>query len=84
MAQNPLDPALVDALLDRLSSDDVFRELFATDPHKALAELGYRHPAECMKVTKLASKDEIRKARDELREQLLTVERLFRIHKLEA
>ncbi|MEH6420329.1 NHLP-related RiPP peptide [Pseudomonas sp. CGJS7] len=39
-----LDPAIVDKLLDLLSSNDGFRESFHKNPAAALAELGYQAP----------------------------------------
>lgn len=82
MAINTLTPQIVDALLDKLSNDDPFRALFATDPHTALEALGYRHPADCMRVQTLASKEDIQAAQTELREQLLAKELAFIIHRL--
>jgi|EndMetStandDraft_6_1072998.scaffolds.fasta_scaffold206983_1 putative modified peptide len=38
----PLDPQIADRLLDLLSTDDAFRELFSSDPQAALAQVGYR------------------------------------------
>lgn len=38
----PLDPQIADKLLDLLSTDDAFRELFSSDPQAALAQAGYR------------------------------------------
>ena len=73
-ARAPMDPAVVDALLERLSGDDAFRELFATDPRKALAQVGHHAAADdpllCAQTTVLASKEEIAAARDALRSHL--------------
>ena len=38
----PLHPTIADKLLDLLSTDDDFRELFSSDPQAALAQVGYR------------------------------------------
>ena len=75
-----LSEETVNALLDKLSSDDDFRAKFQSDPRAALASLGHK-PAlsagadakgawTCMSVKELASKDAIRKSRDALRTQL--------------
>lgn len=69
-----MDPAVVDELLDRLSSDDDFRDLFASDPRAALAEVGHvadaNDPLLCAQTTTLASKEEIAAARAALQEHL--------------
>ncbi len=74
MPSQPMDPSIIDELLHRLSSDDTFRALFASDPRAALASLGYTPPAEdpllCAQTTVLASKEEIAAARDALRAHL--------------
>lgn len=41
----PLDPKIADRLLDLLSTDDGFRELFAKDPKAALGQVGYQADA---------------------------------------
>lgn len=38
---SPFDTRTASALLDKLSTDDAFRDSFASDPVAALAELGY-------------------------------------------
>ncbi|QNP41858.1 NHLP-related RiPP peptide [Lysobacter solisilvae (ex Woo and Kim 2020)] len=38
----PLDPQLADRLLDLLSTDDAFRQLFQTSPQAALRSIGYQ------------------------------------------
>lgn len=67
------------ALLDKLSSDDAFREMFSNNPRAALSSLGYT-PAQddtqahgiwdCLMVGQLASKEVIRASRDQLLRQL--------------
>lgn len=37
----PLDPQIADRLLDLLSTDDAFRDLFQANPTEALGRLGY-------------------------------------------
>lgn len=41
----PLHPKVVKNLLDRLSTDDDFRDLFQRDAHAALVEAGWSEPA---------------------------------------
>lgn len=85
----PLDPALVDRLLDLLSGDDAYRTRFQHDTRSALGEIGYCAPSpgtqmtacgaiaaalpealiDC-KVRKLASKETIAAARNEIRHML--------------
>lgn len=43
--EEPLDPKVVKKLLDMLSTDDEFRELFRKDAHAALVQAGYTPPA---------------------------------------
>lgn len=38
---NALSPEVADALLDKLSSDDAFRELFQKNPRAALKQVGH-------------------------------------------
>ena len=78
-----LDAVTADTLLEKLSSDDVFRKLFNTNPILALAELGVDaaqalapqvptagDPFYCMTTDQLASKEEIAAARLELQAHL--------------
>lgn len=73
-AHPPLSQEMAAHLLDLLSEDDAFRELFTRDPEQALIRAGLS-PAEaaqalcgdsCMRVTTLASKEAIRAAREQL------------------
>lgn len=41
----PLDPEVIKTLLDRLTTDDDFRDLFQRDANAALREAGYRPPS---------------------------------------
>ncbi len=72
----PLPPALVDALLDKLATDDAFREAFARDPRSALSSLAGAVELQgftawsCLTVSRLASKEEIARDRQLLRSQL--------------
>ncbi|BCT92359.1 hypothetical protein LYSHEL_13830 [Lysobacter helvus] len=52
----PLDPKVVRTLLDRLSSDDDFRDLFKRDAHAALVEAGWKAPDSA--GAKLATSDQ--------------------------
>ena len=69
-------PIVVDRLLDRLSTDDAYRLLFQSDPHQALAQIGF-NPADgegwpdCFFGIALASKQAIAQARTEIQFMLL-------------
>lgn len=72
-----LNPEQVDALLDLLSSDDGYRELFTRDLGAALQKLPGSPPVpagmshgKCLMPVKLADKDAIRKSRDRIRDDL--------------
>jgi putative modified peptide len=90
---NKITPKVVDALLDKLSSDDDFRSSFKSDPRAALASLGdedAKHAPQgasgawaCCQVTELASKESIAASRAELTKQL-TSEVMFTPFKLQA
>lgn len=54
----PLDPKIADKLLDLLSTDDDFRELFSSDPQAALAQVGYQREPEAS-LAKTTSDDSI-------------------------
>lgn len=89
---NRLPPDVTDRLLDRLSSDDEFRDLFSRDPRAALAAVGHAEAADpsqsegpwvCMHGEGLPSKAQIAQTRDALRERMTTDVGLV-IFKLEA
>jgi putative modified peptide len=64
---------VVATLLDKLGSDDTFRDLFQKNPAAALKQIGVQEPeafAICMTVTKLASKDAIKASSHALTTQL--------------
>lgn len=76
-----LSEETVDALLDKLSSDDDFRDTFLKNPRKALAAVGHKQAANpkiergawtCLNMQRLADKATIKATRDTLRKQLLT------------
>ena len=74
LSQNPLPEAIVDQLLDRLASDDVFRALFVKDAEAALRSLEHLpRPGDvaCLRATKLADKATIAAVRDEMRSFLV-------------
>lgn len=75
-------PDVVDKLLDRLSSDDAFRDTFAKDPREALRQVGHETPEQyigvagrdavmCCTVDTLASKEAIKASRKELSARIL-------------
>ncbi|MDX1554990.1 MAG: NHLP-related RiPP peptide [Xanthomonadales bacterium] len=77
---SPLEPATADRLLDLLSNDDSFRELFARDRQAALAKVGYPEATDasvqCTSVRQLASKEEFAAAREELKSYLTSTSAL--------
>lgn len=75
MSLPTLDAGVVRRLIDRLSSDDVFRAQFVREPGSALLQVGFdaeKHPESwkalsvCFLVGELASKDSILAARSEI------------------
>lgn len=79
---NRFPAPIVDALLDKLSSDDAFRAQFQADPRAALKQLGYETPADkvgvagedpvmCCQVKQLAPKQQIAQTREAMRERFL-------------
>jgi putative modified peptide len=68
----------VDRLLDKLGSDDAFRDQFQADPKAAVESLGHRvAPGDaadlmCLKCDALADKKEIQASREGLRRELLS------------
>ncbi|MET9349504.1 NHLP-related RiPP peptide [Streptomyces termitum] len=84
---------VIDRLLDLLSTDDHFRELFTRDRHAALAlagcdltaeQLRAAAPLRCLTVRELAGKETIARAREELRAHLLSDAAYSNPHALEA
>lgn len=58
----------LDQLLDRLSSDDAFREKMLGDPVNALAEQGFRvDAADVPAVRRLPSKEALRSQRETIK-----------------
>jgi putative modified peptide len=83
----------IDALLDKLSTDDQFRALFQRNPRAAFASVGHAEAREggateglwaCCQTKELASKEQIRAARDQLRTQLLSEQASYHPITLEA
>lgn len=79
-----LSDEIIDKLLDKLSSDDEFRQVFQRSPRIALAYLGHEAATNaspndkgawsCLQCSQLADADAIKKTRDELRKQLITTQ----------
>lgn len=70
---NTMPKNVAKQLLDKLGSDDGFRQLFVEDPTAALKRLGYDLPSDqaaCLQVKSLADKESIRKSRAELEQSL--------------
>jgi putative modified peptide len=71
VSRSPHDPKQLDALLDRLSSDDDFRERFLGNPTDALSEFGIAaDPAKIPPIRRLPSKQQLRNDHDAVRERL--------------
>lgn len=84
----PLHPNVARKLLDLLSSDDDFRDLFQRDAHAALVHAGYAAPAgsqataltsggACMQLSatdRLASKEQIAQDRSKLEGSLALIQ----------
>lgn len=72
-----LHPQLVKKLLDSLESDDAgFRAMFQESPEKALRELGYTDPWDCLQMqagATLASPEQIRDQRLKLEDSLVGI-----------
>lgn len=77
-AHIPFSAEAADALLQRLGTDDAFRQQFTTDPAAALESIGHGGDLartavsgdSCMMVRTLAPKEEILASRDALRSYL--------------
>ena len=71
----PMEPVVVDTLLEALFNYVVFRALCVRDPRAALAKAGHvtddQDALRCLQVTTLASKQELAEARKALRSHLL-------------
>ena len=83
----PLPAVVVDQLLEMLSTDDSFRDLFERNPEAAFERLGYPPTKEqlaCCKAGKLASKEVIAGAKKEMRDHLVAGLQALRPHKLDA
>ena len=74
-----LEPKVISNLLDKLSTDNEFRRLFKKDPAAALVKAGYKGETldasqlKCMAVTKIATKQEIAEARNEINSYLTSL-----------
>lgn len=75
-----LSEKTVDTLLDKLSNDDDFRELFQKDPKEALKQAGHDQATtpisdeewDGMQAQPLASKDAIKNSQQQFRNKLLS------------
>ena len=82
-----LSEDIVDSLLEKLGSDDAFREQFQSSPRAALASLGHQAAASakdgeagvwaCMATASLASKEAIKASHVALRLQLLSTQAAY-------
>ncbi len=94
----PLHPHVARRLLDLLSTDDDFRDLFQQDAHAALVQAGYEPPAgmastaetsggACMQLSapdQLASKEQIARDRAKLESSLAMIQGFIGIAELKA
>jgi len=86
----PLDPKVAAKLLDKLSTDNEFRRLFKKDPAAALKKAGYTGlPLEssslsCMSVQRIAPKQEIAAAREQILSYLSSTTAQLNPHCFEA
>jgi putative modified peptide len=88
-----LPAEIASTLLDKLGSDDQFRNTFACDPRAALASLGFVEAADpsisrgiwmCMTVNELASKAVIQAGAAEMKVQLAVKAGVYSPFVLEA
>lgn len=79
----PLQPHVVNKLLDLLSTDDDFRDQFQRDAHGALAQVGYQPSSDeaaasgCMQLqsgAQLASKQQIARDRTKIEKSLAMIQ----------
>ncbi|MFD0739856.1 NHLP-related RiPP peptide [Lysobacter koreensis] len=86
--KNPLQPQVADRLLELLSTDNMFRDLFEKDPNAALAMLGHPISTEsisrCGPVNRIASKNEFISARDHLKAHITSAGIFTNPHCFEA
>lgn len=80
---NTLSDETAAKLLDKLATDDDFRDLFQKNPRQALADVGHAPAADasvkeglwtCLSVSKLADKKDIAASRDTMRQHLATAQ----------
>ena len=82
----PIPAVVVDQLLEKLSTDDSFRDLYARNPEAAFERLGYPPTKEqlaCCTAGKLASKEVIAVAKKEMRDYFIAGLQALRPHKLD-
>lgn len=72
-----LPPRIAKQLLDKLETDDAFREAFAKSPDQALRSLGHTDAAPCMALKAgqtLASPAQIKAQRSKLEEVMVGIQ----------
>jgi len=72
-----LPPRIAKLLLDKLETDDAFREAFAKSPGQALRSIGHADAAPCMALKAgqtLASPAQIKAQRDKLEEVMVGIQ----------
>lgn len=84
----PFDPAVADKLLELLSTDNDFRELFEKDPVAAVRKAGHDIPEgtamACMATVQVAPKEEIAEARVMIKDFLTSAAAYNNPHCFEA
>lgn len=84
----PFDPAVADKLLELLSTDNDFRDLFAKDPVAAVRKAGHDIPQDtlmaCMSTVQIAPKEEIAQARALIKDFLTSAAAYNNPHCFEA
>jgi putative modified peptide len=72
MTRSVFTPEIVDQLLDKLSTDDEFRENFLGNPALVLSTLGIQvDPAQVPAVRRLPSKDVLKANREAIKSKLV-------------
>ena len=72
-----LNPRVAKLLLDKLETDDAFREAFALAPAEALRKLGHTEAAPCLALkpgATLASPEQIKASRAKLEQSLAGIQ----------
>lgn len=72
-----LPPRIAKLLLDKLETDNDFRDAFVSSPEQALRSIGHTAAADCLTLkpgATLASPEQIRASRDKLEQSLTGIQ----------